>query len=669
MADTNDDPGVVGWVSLFVVFVLFGLVVYAGYSFLSARWGTPPATVSLSAYFASDPATPDSSGRPASQYLKIAGQVYRGGKAVTSGIVQLSVTRDGSEPSRTGYLGESASQDLNQGKFEIPDRDPRFAAFLPGDPLRIVAKVSSPNIPEAVETDLYLNVAPPRLVTWSFGLIVALFFAMVVFFYSFTGREKPLKNRIAIWFSYIIILIFLVGPLVAPVWLLRQYPAAYGQMIGKPAGLLVTVVDPAQACKEGKAPRQWALNVGGYSFVGDPCAAAPAAPKEKPSEKLGQPNATETPVTPPTPKGQETTTEKPTRAPAKSEPAKGKKTGAAAGTTAPPGAAGTADKLPESGKPPEPADAAKKAAPTTQTVAAPAKTADLNQPVTIEGGLVIPFFVIVLSMIGGAINMTRKVPRYKVRSDYSELWVSAADFRQRTVSAAGNLLATPAALVTSAVGAVRTLASTGAPPVVTSPPLETKPEGEKPEAKHEIEGEQKPGDEKNAPPPPDKKDNPAVASVASAEGQAADLADKLDGLVKEQLIRCSATNAGKEELNQLVQKMKDLFDANTGAPSNPPLLKFDTFEDWFAAHSRLRELLIDNWRVELLYQYMYLISAPFLAIIAYYILDLLGLGGKQPVVVVLSFSVGLVSEKIVSWILGIATGYLRTNVGGAGAKP
>jgi hypothetical protein len=29
--------------------------------------------------------------------------------------------------------------------------------------------------------------------------------------------------------------------------------------------------------------------------------------------------------------------------------------------------------------------------------------------------------------------------------------------------------------------------------------------------------------------------------------------------------------------------------------------------------------------------------------------------------VVLSFSVGLISEKIVSWILGIATGYMRTD--------
>jgi len=649
MADTNDDPGVVGWVSLFVVLVLFGFVFWAGYNFFSARWGTPPGTVSLSAYYAGDPATQDSSGKAATQYLKIVGQVYQGGKTVPSGIVQLSVTRDASEPSSAGYLRESASVDLNQGKFEIPDRDPRFGAFLPSDPLHIVAKVSAPSIPEAVKAELYLNVAPPRMVTWLKGLVVALLIAMIVFFYSFTGREKPIKNRTAICFSYIIILIFLAGPLAVPVLLLRKYPATYGEMIGKPAGLLITVVgDPAQACKDGKGPKQWALNIGGYSFVGDPCTGIPAPVKEKPA-KTDQPNTAETPVPPVTPKGQETTAEKPKPAPVKSAPTKGKKADAAARTTPSARIAGTSDKPPDPVKLPDPADAVKKTAPATQTPATTAKSADLNQPVAIEGGLVIPFFVIVLSMIGGAINMARKVPRYKVRSDYSE--ISPGKIAQQTWSSA-------ASVVGSAIGAVQTLVSSGVSPVITSVLPVAKPAGEAPEDQAKTVVDQHSGN--------GKKDGAAGEPAVPAEDQAAGLEGKIDALVKEQLIRRSAMNTCKEELNQLVQKMKDLFDANAGNPDNPPLLKFDTFEDWFAAHSRLRELLIDNWRVELLYQYMYLISAPFLAIIAYYILDLLGLGGKQPVVVVLSFSVGLVSEKIVSWILGIATGYLRTNVGAGG---
>jgi hypothetical protein len=64
---------------------------------------------------------------------------------------------------------------------------------------------------------------------------------------------------------------------------------------------------------------------------------------------------------------------------------------------------------------------------------------------------------------------------------------------------------------------------------------------------------------------------------------------------------------------------------------------------------------------------MYLVSAPFLAIVTYYVLDLLGLS-KQGVVVVLAFSVGLISERIVSWILSVAGGYLRTDAGTSSQK-
>lgn len=63
--------------------------------------------------------------------------------------------------------------------------------------------------------------------------------------------------------------------------------------------------------------------------------------------------------------------------------------------------------------------------------------------------------------------------------------------------------------------------------------------------------------------------------------------------------------------------------------------------------------------MELLNQYMYLVSAPFLAIVTYYILDPLGLS-KPGLIVVLSFSVGLISERVVSWILGIAAGYMQS---------
>ena len=133
----------------------------------------------------------------------------------------------------------------------------------------------------------------------------------------------------------------------------------------------------------------------------------------------------------------------------------------------------------------------------------------------------------------------------------------------------------------------------------------------------------------------------------------------------EQVKRSSEGDLTLGAIRKLVQQMRAIFDSRKA--DELPLLKFNSFEDWLGTHASLKELLGSNWRVELLNQYMYLISAPFLAIVAYYMLELLGLT-KQPVVVVLSFFVGLISEKIVSWILGIATGYLHTDTNGQAAK-
>ena len=103
--------------------------------------------------------------------------------------------------------------------------------------------------------------------------------------------------------------------------------------------------------------------------------------------------------------------------------------------------------------------------------------------------------------------------------------------------------------------------------------------------------------------------------------------------------------------------MQRLFESSK---TRKPILGFDSFDDWMKDRPALKELLTPHWRVELLYQYMYLMSAPFLAIVAYYMLDLLGLT-KMPILVLIAFSVGLISEKILSWLLGLASGYLKSD--------
>jgi hypothetical protein len=62
----------------------------------------------------------------------------------------------------------------------------------------------------------------------------------------------------------------------------------------------------------------------------------------------------------------------------------------------------------------------------TQIFHEPPTHTDRSDPpiVTVQGGLVVPLYVIILSVIGGAINMTRKVPGFQKEgedSDFSQL--------------------------------------------------------------------------------------------------------------------------------------------------------------------------------------------------------------------------------------------------------
>jgi hypothetical protein len=227
--------------------------------------------------------------------------------------------------------------------------------------------------------------------------------------------------------------------------------------------------------------------------------------------------------------------------------------------------------------------------------------------VDVHGGLVIPLYVIVLSAIGGAINMTRKVPVFQREGEESDF------IPGRPISSLGSSVMRRIGLAPP-----KPVAEAAAPPEPgLQPPQEVKPE-------------------------------------LSPEQKAEEIEAELQELVTSQIQRNCDTDRTLNAIRELVQSMQDVY---TARKSGEPLLKFNSFADWMASHARVAALLRGSWRVELLNQYMYLISAPFLAIVTYYILDLLGLS-KQGVIVVLSFSVGLISEKIVGWILGIATGYL-----------
>jgi hypothetical protein len=532
-------------VGLALLVVILLVLSYVGHAIYVSLSGPSSIEASISAYFVDD------SGKPLlgayargwqNSHLKIQGTLYQGGQPLKSGNVLITAaTADNS-------FRQSVLAPLMNGAFQT--EDPAFFAIRPNEEADISADVNAQGTRRTVAIHLGPQ-SPVDKFVLGYGLVGGILVLTVVFFLAFTGRKTKWRNQTAIIFSYVIIAVFLAVPILAPVLLIQIFPTAMYKMIGAPAGLLNTHT-PSQDAGQ----TQWALNIGGFSHE---------APK---------------PPAIPTPDGKA-----------------GGSTGAsgATGVTAASGPTG------ETGDQDQPAGAG-----TQMPRVEELERAELRPPVAVvEGGLVIPLYVIILSVIGGAINMTRKVPRLQGQGEESTYSTG------RPVSSLGSFAMAKFGLKTSAAG--------------------------------DAANEQ--------PAKPDATDERPL------EDQAEEIEKKLTLLITDQVMRKADSEQTIADIRSLVTDMQDLYIARKGGEA---LLKFNSFEDWTVSHPRLGELLGGSWRVELLNQYMYLISAPFLAIVTYYVLDLLGLS-KQGVVVVLSFSVGLISEKIVSWILGIATGYMSSD--------
>jgi hypothetical protein len=600
----REEPGIIGTV---VGLLVFALVLYGGYRMMVglANYFSPTPEISLTAFFkpADDP----------DAKLNIKGEVRELGQPKDRNLRVTVAKRDGS-------FQQSVYVNSVKGQFDV--QDDSFVSLKPKDQLLINVEVWYSQFFSPATRELYLNSRAPaitkRIVLWS--LLISGLLVLVVFFYSFTGTKTPLKNRIAIIFSYCIIGMFLAVPLLAPVLLLYVFPNARRAMVGQPAGLVVT-----------KAPQdrgeiQWALNIGGYSTLVKPGqlpergATEAASPSPTPP-RTGSPatsprTATSaTPVSTPSPAGQSpqtSATPSPTATRPQSSPTP------AAATAQP-----TAVAAPTASPTSSPAQVR-----SSPTPAEPGEDEDLApEIVDVRGGLVIPLYVIILSVIGGAINMTRKVPRLQREGEYSDVgstrgwiskWMRSMPVLQRLV------------------------------PRPTRPQQET--------IKDQADPQHKGGNEPAGQPALSKPSE--IAATPPETMKSADIAKELDKLVAKQTARRRMTEPIMRRIRLLVDQIQKNFAARKD--DEPPVLDdCETYEDWASTKAELKELLGTPWRVELLYQYMYLISAPFLAIVAYYMLELLGLT-KQPIIVLISFSVGLISEKILSWLLGLASGYLRT---------
>jgi hypothetical protein len=583
----SDEEREGGWKEILLGLVVIVVVLAGAYYGIVAAYTkvfpSVPGVVSLSAYFVDDagaPVSPDSRNYEKS-HIKIIGDVSQSGQLVKNGSVRLTISS-----TENGLFQQSVYIPFQNGHFET--EDPAFRSIRPGKPTEIKAEAIATGL-NATATIHLNSEAPEGNASFEYGLSAAAVVLIAVFCWAFTGRRTALKNRTAIIFSYLIIAICLAVPILAAPIMLYKFPSLLYAMIGSPAGLVNT-----HTLNEPQGETQWALNIGGYSYQA-----------AKPAETSGSKKA-----------AQGTIAEKSTG---------DSKAGAGAGT---PGATGSTSSSSNTtpGPSPNPSKSAEGANPPNTAPSSPSpipaevpvssKSESVAPVVEVQGGLVIPLYVIILSVIGGAINMTRKVPGFQKEGEESDFNLA------RPISRVGAAVINRFTRAPAGSGEAAPPPATPGPAAPASPTATARPE-------------------------------------ESLEDQAQAIDDQLVPLVTAQIQRNAETNATLAQIQTLVSKMQEVYRSRK---SDEPLLKFNSLEDWAASHPRLRELLRGSWRVELLNQYMYLISAPFLAIVTYYVIDMLGLFKLgMGVVVVMSFSVGLISERIVSWILGIATGYLRTD--------
>jgi hypothetical protein len=498
----------------FEALVGFAAIAGVGYVlYLAGGWiyhrFVPAPSVSLAVSAWFEPAA--AGGTP---QLRVSGVVLEDGKPVAKDRLRLSV-----EGWKKG-ISQSIFVDVNQGRFESGDQ-PAFRGLTPEDRLRIRAEYTRAGATAAEE--VYLGARIPRLSRGT-AVVVLVVGALCVFgfLWLFTGPPEAGKNTWAIITSYVIMIVFLAVPLGLPPVISVMFPEILAAMRETPVGVLVA--DPGK----GDLGRQWVLNIGGVVVPESQAAARTAPSPAVPASPAATPAEGTAPAQQPA-------------APASSPPSSSPTANSQTGATSSPG--GTRQPAPE------------------------------ESAVTIQGGLVIPLYVLILSLIGGAINMTRKLPDFQ--RDATSLSMAGAG---RALSAAVQSIWAARRFVPGARGS----------------------QGPEAAPAEQTEGGQPPSEEQGP---------PAVqAGATETAGQA-------------------PTESAEERL--------------------------------------LRQTA--EWRKGLITQHMYLLSAPFLAIAVYYLLVWLDLL-RQPALVLVSFSVGLISDKILGNILGIASGIVET-APSSGAPP
>jgi hypothetical protein len=397
VADQNSRGGLLlGFVALAAVaYMVFALTQWAYEAVFPDN-----NVISLSAFFAPPQATAETPTSPDPiERLHIKGQVHQQGKPLSSGTAKITVerlTQPGilqhvKNDQRDLSFRQTTTVPVSNGSFDLVS-SPALVQLNKGDRLQVTAEVWNVDQARSLGTEsVHLNVKSQEITKrFQYGSLVVLAISAILFFWAFTGSlTDRRKNRAAIMFSYFVLFVCLAIPLAIPLFVPVMFPEAMEAMKHTPVGILVTRIEYDGA---DEPQPEWALNIGGYAT--EEQAAPPNGPNRPTveSNQTVQPDASEPPNT---------------RVPGDDRTPVD--TDAAREPTIAPGTRMTGARDAEASRQSSgaPTNADKPDVPTTSSVEeAAAITA-------VRGGLVIPLYVILLSIVGGAINMTRQVPKYQ----------------------------------------------------------------------------------------------------------------------------------------------------------------------------------------------------------------------------------------------------------------
>jgi hypothetical protein len=357
------------WSRASVLAGLLAIVVYGYLGYQAYRVLFPEIEVSLSAEY-----------EPYSRWLTVRGGAYADAKPVADG--KALIVFETSDPNAT----HSFHVPVHEGHFAL-DAGIGASWDRPGVVRRVRAIVDASGLRGSGIGEVP---GPNEVGDWILPALVSVWISLVVVFvWLFTGEYSRWKQRGAIMYSYVVAAMFLIVPLAVPV-VVAIVPGVGARLARTPVGFLQVGQATMGGSNSPVTLGQWSLNIGGTPV---PRGEASAPRDVKPE-----------PVAPPKPAARNVSLEQPavssTDARADggvhSEPSGEDLHGELARTAV--GALVAA--APTHARPSEPSGPV----PTVM------HRDELATIYDVEGGLVVPLYVLILATIGGAFRMTRTVP-------------------------------------------------------------------------------------------------------------------------------------------------------------------------------------------------------------------------------------------------------------------